>query len=382
MRRLLSPFLLTLTLIMAGVFAYLALRLTHDWGARVLLAIPFVLIWLVPALYWVGDRDGHNRFDDAIHFASYVSMGWLNFAVVLCLVRDAVLLITLSPSLAAVHAVADAHGPVMVFAGAFVALGAGMLWALHGPGVEEVDIPVEGLAPGLDGLRIVQISDLHVGPTIGRRYVRRVVDIAKALRPDLYALTGDFVDGPVARLAPELASLGELPQVAPAFFVTGNHEYYSGADAWIAYFGTLGIRVLQNEHVVIQRNGAPLLVAGVNDPTAARFDRARKPAPDRAAGTGTGGMFRLLLAHNPKLAPRAAAAGFDLQLSGHTHGGQFFPWTLAVRWIHAPHVTGLSREGAMCVYVSAGTGAWGPPVRFGTRTEVTLLRLVAAGRRA
>jgi predicted MPP superfamily phosphohydrolase len=180
----------------------------------------------------------------------------------------------------------------------------------------------------------------------------------------------------VERLAPSLAALRELAASAPAFFVTGNHEYYSGARPWIEHFRGLGIRVLQNEHAMLDIKGAALLVGGVNDPAAGRFDPQARPNPAGAAAGGGSAAFRLLLAHNPKLAPLAAQAGFDLQLSGHTHAGQFFPWTLAVRFVHAPHVVGLSREGKMWVYVSPGTGSWGPPVRFGTRPEISLIHLV------
>ena len=375
MRRRISDFLVAMTLVLAALYAYVALRVTDSLGLRVLLAIPFVLIWLVPAIYWAGDREGHTRLDDWIHAGSYVSMGWLNFAVILWLVRDALWLSTFALPLPALRLAIDADGATFVLAGSFVALGVGMFWGLRGPGVVRVDVPIDDLHPDLDGLRIAQISDLHVGPIIRSRYVKRVVELAKSLDPDFVALTGDFVDGPVDRLGGHLQAFGEIAK--HSYFVTGNHEYYSGAGEWIAMFRKLGIPTLQNEHVVIERKHARLMIAGVNDPMARRYGDDGAPDPQRAiAGSCTD--FKLLLAHNPKIAPRAAEAGFDLQLSGHTHAGQFFPWTLAVQRIHAPHVAGLTREGRMWVYVSAGTGSWGPPLRFGTRTEVTLLRLIAA----
>src|SRR5262249_2094510 len=146
-------------------------------------------------------------------------------------------------------------------------------------------------------------------------------------------------------------------------------DCYSGAAAWIALFRAVGMRVLLNEHAALRKGAETLLVGGVVDPA---YAAARPAISLRGAPHAD---FRLLLAHNPKLAPLGAHAGFDLQLSGHTHAGQFFPWTLAVRLVHAPHVAGLSREGRMQVYVSAGTGSWGPPVRFGTSPEITLLTL-------
>jgi predicted MPP superfamily phosphohydrolase len=201
--------------------------------------------------------------------------------------------------------------------------------------------------------------------------VQRVVQRAQALEPDLIALTGDMVDGSVDRLSNDVAPLAVLAERRPTFFVLGNHDCYSGAAAWIAHFHQLGMQVLLNEQTEMRKGSARLLIGGVVDPAY----RALRPEISPAASNAD---FRILLAHNPKLASLGARAGFDLQLSGHTHAGQFFPWTLAVRLVHAPHVAGLSREGRMWVYVSAGTGSWGPPVRFGTSPEITLIRLVRA----
>lgn len=377
MTRFLNPFVLVLTAILAGAYAYLAWRLASGTLARLALAIPFVLVWLVPVIYWVGDRGSGGLADELLHFASYVCMGWLNFVLLLSLGRDGLLLATawLAP-LEGIHAFLRDWGAAFAIAGAFVALAAGALAALRGPKVRRVDIPIEGLDPALDGVRIVQITDLHIGPTIRAAYVRRVVRMANELAPDLVALTGDFVDGSVARLARHVAPLGELLPAGRVFFVPGNHEYYSGAPQWLAHFRSLDFRVLLNEHAAISVRGARIVVGGVLDPAARALGPGHVPRPDLAAGRGEGPAFRLLLAHNPKLAPLGEAAGFDLQLSGHTHAGQFFPWTLAVHLVHAPHVAGLSRSGGMWVYVSAGTGSWGPPVRFGSEPELTLIRLV------
>ena len=266
---------------------------------------------------------------------------------------------------------AEAGVPAVLVA-SLVAFVLGALKALRGPRVEEVEVRVPGLHPDLDGLRIVQLSDLHVGRNIRRAYVERAVERAQGLAPDLVALTGDMVDGPVERLAPHVAPLAALAADGRAFFVLGNHDCYSGAPAWIAHFREMGMRVLLNEHAVVRKGAATLVIGGVVDPA------YRVRQPEISLEDAPNADFRLLLAHNPKLAPLGARAGFDLQLSGHTHAGQFFPWTLAVRLVHAPHVAGLSREGRMWVYVSAGTGTWGPPVRFGTSPEITLVRLVRA----
>lgn len=374
MSRMLSRFTLIFTAVLGLLYAYLAWRLTEHLAACLLLALPFLLAWIVPLRYWGDRREERHPLDAALHVAGYLAMGWLNFALLLALLRDA--LLALTPALPVLHAALLESGPALVVGLSLAALLAGFLGARGGPRPVEVEIPVADLDPALEGFRIVQVSDLHVGPTIGREYVERVVRMANALQPDLVALTGDIVDGPVGRLAQAAASLAELQPKGRVFLVPGNHEVYAGLRAWGTQFRGWGIRTLVNEYTLLDQAGARLLVGGVSDPTMAAFGEALRPDAARAAGHGEGRAFRLLLSHRPKLAVDAADAGFDLQLSGHTHGGQFFPWTLAVRRVHAPHAQGLSRRGRMWVYVSAGTGSWGPPLRLGTRTEVTLLRLV------
>jgi len=374
MRRLLQPFFLTVTTLLVGGYAYVSARLGSSAWERAVLAIPFVLVWIVPAVYWTGQRDDDREtwLDAAAHQASYLSMAWVSFILVCTLARDVALLVTAAPPLVGAHEAVARYGNSAALAASLLAMVVGALTALRGPRVKEVLVRVPGLHRDLEGFRIAQISDLHVGRNIRRAYVERVVERARALAPDLVALTGDMVDGTVERLAPDVAPLAALAAEGRAFFVLGNHDCYSGAQEWIAYFRRLGATVLLNEHTVVRTRAATLLIGGVVDPA---YRHAR---PAISLDHAPKADFRLLLAHNPKLAPLGARAGFDLQLSGHTHAGQFFPWTLAVRLVHAPHVAGLSREGRMWVYVSAGTGTWGPPVRLGTSPELTLIRLAVA----
>ena len=365
-----SRFALVVTAMLAVVYAYVASRLARGPLSAAALAVPFVLIWIMPVVYWGTGRSREGLLDQLVHRASYLSMAWVSFILVLTLARDLLLIATAWSPLASAHMVVYSAGVPFVLGGSLVAIGIGAAAAFRGPRIERLDLAIAGLHPDLNGLRIVQISDLHVGPNIGRRYVERVVAEAQSLRPDVVALTGDIVDGPVPRLAPHVAPLAALARDGRAFFILGNHDCYAGAGAWIAHFREMGMHVLLNEHTVLRQGAARLLIGGVVDPA---YQRLR---PEIGRVEAEPADFRLLLAHNPKLAPLGAAAGFDLQLSGHTHAGQFFPWTLAVRLVHAPHVAGLSREGKMQVYVSAGTGTWGPPVRFGTNPELTLIRLV------
>jgi len=374
--RSVNSFVAVLTAILVAAYLYLAWRLTSGPVARLALAVPFLLIWIVPLVYWVWDRESGAWVDEIIHFASYTCMGWINFLLVLSLARDGLLLATRwTAALSSFHESVRSSGGSAVMIGSFVAFGAGLFTAMRGPHIRHVDIPVEGLEPGLDGVRIVQITDLHIGPTIREAYVGRVARMANALSADLVVLTGDIVDGSVARLARHVAPLGELSPAGRVFLVLGNHEYYSGAAEWIEHFKALNFRVLLNEYHVISIRGTRMIVGGVLDAAERASAPLQRPRPDLAAGLREGPAFRLLLAHHPNIAPSAESAGFDLQLSGHTHAGQFFPWTLAVHLVHAPHAAGLAQCGRMWVYVSAGTGTWGPPVRFGTVPELTLIRL-------
>ncbi len=214
--------------------------------------------------------------------------------------------------------------------------------------------------------------------TWDRPYLDGIVDAVNRLQADLVAITGDLVDGSVAELGAHVAPLSRLSSRYGSFFVTGNHEYYSGAASWTAELVRLGVRVLHNEHVVIERGGALLVLAGVPDFSAHHYGAAHASDPAAALhGAPAAAAVRVLLAHQPRSAPAARAAGFDVQLSGHTHGGQFLPWNFFVR-LQQPFTAGLHQLGGLWVYVSRGTGYWGPPKRLGAPSEITRLRLVPA----
>ena len=259
---------------------------------------------------------------------------------------------------------------------ALAATAVGFANAHRTPRIRTVEIERDGLPPALNGFTIAQISDLHVGPSIRRRFVQRVVDAVNALEPDVVAVTGDLVDGTVPELAAEVAPLAGLAPRLGSYFVSGNHEYYAGVHPWLAEVRRLGLRVLQNEHVVLERGGATLVLAGVTDYSAGYFERSHRSDPEAALrGAPPDAALKILLAHQPRSGFAAAAAGYDLQLSGHTHGGQFLPWTFFVR-LQQPFTAGLHRIGQLIVYVSRGTGYWGPPKRFGAPSEITRIRLV------
>jgi predicted MPP superfamily phosphohydrolase len=274
----------------------------------------------------------------------------------------------------ALRADSAAAVPLLGIAFTFV----GYLNARRPAGVVTVDVAVPGLPVALQGFTIVQISDIHVGTTIRQRYVQSIVEAVNRLKPDLVAITGDLVDGTVAELGSEVAPLARLLSRHGSYFVTGNHEYYSGVEPWLAEIRRLGIRVLQNQHVVIERAGAKLVLAGVPDFSGGHFDSAHRSDPQAAlAGAPVDAAVKILLAHQPRSAAAAEQAGFDLQLSGHTHGGQFLPWTFLVK-LQQPFTAGLHQLGRLRVYVSRGTGYWGPPKRLGAPSEITQVRLISA----
>jgi len=263
---------------------------------------------------------------------------------------------------------------VPLAAGVMTALG--FVGARRTASVVHVEVPIASLPQSLSGFRIVQISDVHVGLTIKRRYVDAIVEVVNWLGADMIAITGDLVDGSVADLAQHVAPLANLSSRHGTFFVTGNHEYYSGAHDWIAELRRLNVQVLLNRHVVLQHDGRTVVVAGVTDPSAHHFVPAHRSDPHASLrGVPPDAGVRLLLAHQPRSAVTAADAGFDLQLSGHTHGGQFFPWNFFIR-LQQPFAAGLHRLHGLWVYVSRGTGYWGPPQRFGVPSEITCLTLV------
>jgi predicted MPP superfamily phosphohydrolase len=357
--------------------AYVGWRLLPDMPFGVLPAAATVL-WLAASsvaipLGLYARRAKRGAFADGLVWASLLAVGSFSSLFVLTLLRDLVLLLGAAAS-EGFRGYSAAAVPLL----AALATLAGFVNARRRARVRHVDVPIPDLPAPLHGFSIAQISDVHVGATIKREYLDGIVDAVNALGPDMIAVTGDLVDGSVHNLAPHTAPLARLTARHGAFFVTGNHEYYSGAHAWIDEVRRLGLAVLMNEHVVLEHEGEAVVVAGVTDYSAHHFDPAHRSDPAAAiAGAPGDAAVRVLLAHQPRSAFAAAPAGFDLQLSGHTHGGQIFPWMFLVR-LQQPFTAGLHRLGRLWVYISRGTGYWGPPKRLGAPSEITYLRLVPA----
>jgi predicted MPP superfamily phosphohydrolase len=245
------------------------------------------------------------------------------------------------------------------------------------PEVVEVEIPIKDLPRALQGYHIVQLSDMHVGETIDKDFILPIVEAVTSLAPDLVVLTGDLVDGSVDNLRADVSPLAYLRARDGVLCVTGNHEYYSGVEAWCQHYRELGMTVLNNAHTLVQREDARLLIAGVTDAREGRKHSGHLSDPEQALRGAPKHDVRILLAHQPRSAAAAHKLGYALQLSGHTHGGQFFPWNLLVGLVQ-PISQGLEKVGNMWVYVNRGTCYWGPPVRSFVPAEITSLKLVRA----
>ncbi|MFE7597027.1 metallophosphoesterase [Streptomyces sp. NPDC057494] len=250
-------------------------------------------------------------------------------------------------------------------------VGYGTYGVLRGPRVKRVTVPLAKIPRAAHGYRIAVVSDIHLGPILGRAHTQRIVDTINATQPDLIAVVGDLVDGTVENLGPAAEPLARLRARHGSFFVTGNHEYFSGADAWVDHVRELGLHPLRNARVEIP---AGFDLAGVDD--VAGESEGHGPDFVRALGDRDRARAAVLLAHQPIVVHDAVRHGVDLQLSGHTHGGQLWPGNHLAELAN-PTVAGLERYGDTQLYVSRGAGAWGPPVRVGAPSDITIVELAS-----
>ncbi len=368
------------------MIAIAVLLLTHVYiGWRIAPQLPgvagalaFVVVlaasFLLLVSWWTGRRRRGGRNADHWTRARMLALGGWGILFVLTLLRDLLLLATLPWDVPGI----GHYSALAVPALAVLLCLCGWMAARRTARVKEVDVPIAGLSAALQGFTIVQLSDVHVGSSVKRPYVQAIVDAVNRLDADAVAITGDLVDGRVSDLHADVAPLAGLRSRHGTFFVTGNHEYYSGAREWSTWLERLGLTVLNNEHVVLQHGGSTLVMAGVTDYGAGHFEPEQRSDPARAMrGAPHDAGLRVLLAHQPRSAPAAADAGFEVQLSGHTHGGQIWPFHLFVP-LQQPFVAGLRKLRQLWVYTSRGTGYWGPPMRIGAPSEITRLRFVAA----
>ena len=376
--------LVSLLALSAGLHLYVGMRIAAalpGWLCPWMLSLLLLASAVVMPLGLLSRRFAKPPAADRLAWVGLLAMGLFSSLFVATLLRDGLLLVVWLADLAWPGTVPADLEKLTAMAVPLLALAASLVGAVNArrtAGVVTVEVPIAGLPAALHGFTLAQISDIHIGPTIKGPYLQHIVDAVNRLQPDLVAVTGDLVDGSVAELRGHVAPLADLVSRYGTFFVTGNHEYYSGAPHWVAELRRLGVTVLMNQHVVLNRDGANLVLAGVNDFGAHHFDASHQSDPAAALlGAPPDAAVRVLLAHQPRSAAAAELAGFDLQLSGHTHGGQFLPWVYFVR-LQQPFTAGLHRLGRLWVYVSRGTGYWGPPKRLGAPSEITRLRLIPA----
>jgi predicted MPP superfamily phosphohydrolase len=250
----------------------------------------------------------------------------------------------------------------------------GFYEARRPPAVVEVSVPFRNLPDDLEGFRIVQITDTHVGTTTRQGYMETIVERVNMLTPDIVVFTGDIADGTVSHLGNKISPLSTLVTNYGSYFVTGNHEYLFGEQAWLREIDRLGLKALINEHQVLTCGKGRITLAGVTDYSAGKYDSNRASNPETSLSGSSPCDLKILLAHRPRSIYAAAKSGFDLQISGHTHGGQFYPWRFAC---FSPYVEGLHRFKNTWIYVSRGTGYWGAPLRLGVTSEITLIKLSA-----
>jgi hypothetical protein len=347
----------------------------QEWPLAVVVVATFVFAGIAVAFPWLMFR-GHGRGSDRLAVTGDTILGviWVLFSwsVLGNIVRVILWALGIEdPDRARVVAVA-------VIAVSAVLLVWGNREAMRVPRVKQREIAIPGLGAGLNGVRVVLLTDTHYGPINRVAWSKRVTEVVNALDADVVCHTGDIADGTVEQRREQAAPLGMIAARLAKTYVTGNHEYFGEAQGWLDHMESLGWVALHNRHIVVERDGAQLIVAGVDDRTAKGSGRPGHGADHAAALAGADRTIPvLLLAHQPKQIDGAVEHGIALQISGHTHGGQIWPFHLLVR-TDQPVVAGLSRHGARTqLYTSRGTGFWGPPFRVFAPSEISVLVLRA-----
>ncbi|HWP82365.1 MAG TPA: metallophosphoesterase [Bacteroidota bacterium] len=376
-----------------GGFSFINWRLINTMGwpilwknvARILLALMFVVP--LSSMFMLRYIEGVSH---KLAWITYVTLGFLSFVFTLLIIRDLTVILGITAKwLASLfssegsNVVDTSRRDFLIQTSNLGILGAAGILTAYGvyqarrkPGIVNLTIPIKNLPADFEGFRIVQITDIHAGLTVKRDWTEIVAQQVSELKPDLIAFTGDLADGSVPHLREHVEPFAFLNAPYGKFFVTGNHEYYSDVLPWVEEIGRMGYKVLNNEHAIVERNGSSLVLAGVTDYSGGDFLPEHKSDPRKAVDGAPADTVKILLAHQPRSLHAAEPLGFDFIITGHTHGGQFFPWN----WLAAigqPYIKGLHRHNGTWVYVSMGTGYWGPPVRLGTRSEITLFTLTA-----
>jgi predicted MPP superfamily phosphohydrolase len=385
--------------VLSGMYWFIGWRLIVPAGFDlfwnvILWSVIAAFMLLLPPTMVLRSYGFKGQFNDFLLWAAYLSFGFFILLFSILLFRDITFLsYTLLKKLSLItvsffnadSGINNPFDPVRRYflsnitnicliglAGIFAVFG--FFEAKKTPKVVNVYIPVPQLSKNPGGFRIVQITDLHIDPIKSTSFVQNVITKVNSLSPDIIAITGDLADGTFEDYRDKAILLKGLKSKYGSYFVTGNHEYFSNVNDWLENLEKLGIKTLLNEHVVIEHEGFNILLAGVTDYEGGRFVKEHMSSPEKALKNAKPADYKILLAHQPKSIFQASKAGFDLQISGHTHGGQFIPWKYLVR-LQQPYLSGLHKHENTWIYTSRGTGFWGPPVRIAAPSEITLITL-------
>jgi predicted MPP superfamily phosphohydrolase len=389
--RMFLSFLSVVLLIMGSVHGYLYLRLVVATGipdpwAPLLGGMLVLAVLSIPSSF-LASRRLHRRVARFLVIPVYVWMGFIfqTFFLVLALdlfrVAGGLLLTVfgLIPFSSPHQALVAWRMAAAVGAGVpLVATVVAIWWGLSKMATRRVEVVLPDLPPELDGFTILHLSDLHLDLVHGRTWLEKVVAKANDLKPNLVAITGDLAEGTVAQYSEDANPIRDLSAPHGVYFVTGNHEYFHDLGGWLAYLKEAGIRVLRNESVVVRQGGGSFRLAGVDDHDGSRMAPGHGPDLRKALADHRPGEALVLLAHQPRIIREFSPEGGGLILSGHTHGGQIWPFSYLV-YLQQPHVRGLIQEGNTQLYISSGTGFWGPPMRLGTTAEMALITLRSPG---
>jgi predicted MPP superfamily phosphohydrolase len=375
-------------IILALLIGYTAFKVTQIWPSRIYFTLPLTLamfaLMLSSTLIY---RSNTTAFDKAwFHFfawsGSFMMGLWAAF-ILFSIPIDLFRLLAFATHWISAGASYDFDGRdffsqnfyLVVLAIATLSAAIGLIDVLRGAKVKAVNVPIENLPATLQGLKIAQISDLHIGMTIRKNYVEQVVQRTNATEPDLIIITGDLVDAKTESILEYLSLLSKLKSRYGVYFITGNHEYYWDAENLLEKLEEIGLQPLINANKVLQIANARILLAGITDP-AGRYLAGHSPDIKKSINSQEETDLKILLAHRPNTYLEAEPLGFHLQFSGHTHAGQFFPFSLLIGLAHK-YYRGLNRHGKLWVYVNPGTGYWGPTNRFAVASEISLISLIA-----
>ena len=338
----------------------------------------FLMIF-APIQYRMNHADINLTRNYVLQFSQYYMMGWIGVTLIIFGIAEIIQFIfkKFDPSKRIFLTEGVAKG--LLTATSAASFG-GFLQLQAGPKVERITIKLPTLPKSFDGFTIAQLSDVHIGPLLNKDFAHKIVLQTMELKADLIALTGDFVDGTIDQLKEHVLPFQQLKAEHGIYYITGNHEYYSGADEWLAHFESFGVHAFRNSNKVLEKRSTSgelekILLAGVFDLQGERFSPAHRSDPTKAAITSESIACKILLAHNPRSIEEATKAGFNLQLSGHTHAGQFYPFTWIARLFHQYFEGHYHVNENTQIYVNRGTGFWGPPNRLGKTGEITLITL-------